>query len=155
MGAAISIMCQIHTFGAVMFVFGYNALEALSLWKLRSKITLLEQRLRSLCVLGSSFCMSVFVFTGWLFARLEDFGICCDDIYVDAVEGVLERFNMTHSLDNTSETYEYREHMIRKTYGQKILKDSAKELGLTIKKAEFWSEEMAGVFIIVSHFLVW
>lgn len=150
---AISISCQIHTFGAVMFVFGYNALEALSLKSLWKKLGPYERGIRTVCVIGSSCCMIGFVFSGWLFANLDRFGLCCDDIYIDSVEGVIKRFNL--SMDNTSSTYEYEVAQIRNRYGQKILSNSASHIGLTIKKAEFWAEELAGFFIIGSHFTIW
>merc|ERR1712083_174298 len=108
----------IHTFGAVMFVFGYNALEAYALKRLWAKLGDRERKVRSWCVIASVFCMVSFVLAGIVYSNLEKLGICCDDKYIDSVEGVMQRYHTI--VPNAS----LERDMVRKTYGHKMLKDS-------------------------------
>ena len=58
-------------------------------------------------------------------------------------------------MGNQTATDKVVELLIPKVYGPFVLKDSASGVALLIKKFEFWLEEFAGLFVILSHLLIW
>merc|ERR1712039_379689 len=126
------IACNIHNVGAVMSVAGYNIIELVCLQQLWTRLKDNERKLRALCVVGSSISMITFVLAGIVYGKSEDLGICCMDKYVDSVQGLAHAYGH----DFTNSTYDI--DMVHKLHGKFMLSDSAKELGLFIKKTEFW-----------------
>lgn len=146
------LACNVHTLGAVLFVAGYNAIEFITLRRLRLRLSKPELFWRFACVVASSGSMLCFALFGALYGRAEKLGICCGDKYEDSVTAFTNKFGVNASLGGELRVHE---HMVIQLFGKTVLVDSAKDAALLFKKIEFWSEEVAGMFILISHLLIW
>ncbi|CAJ1427325.1 unnamed protein product [Effrenium voratum] len=148
---ATKLACNVHSFGACLYVGGYNALEICTLRVLWYKLDRSERWLRSACVALGLFCTASFLIIGALYSSAAELGICC----VDKYEASVKAFEDVYHLDNRTGPGLVEEHLISKTYGPYVLVDSAYGLALLLKKLEFWFEEFSGLFVIMSHLLIW
>lgn len=149
---AIKLSCHVHTFGAVLFVLGYNVLEMLTLCELRRKLKRRERLLRIVCVVASTVFMICFALCGNLY------GTSSGD--TDQYENSWDKYQKSFNISNATTPHqkavnEITKGIVQKTYGKQVLVNSANGWPLKLKKAEFWSEELAGLFIIFSHFVIW
>merc|ERR1712032_306219 len=139
---AIRLICGTHNVGAFLFMCGYNVPEMWALKKLWLQLSNGERGMRGFCLVASTASILGFIVAGALYTS-DSF--CCKDEYQDAVTAFREQFEK----DTSSSA------IIEAIYGKKVLKNSASGTALMIKKVEFWSEELAGFFILVSHISIW
>ena len=92
-----------------------------------------------------------FFLCGTVYSYANELGLCCVDEWQKTAEAFQEQYHM----GNQSATDKVVELLIPKVYGPFVLKDSASGVALLIKKFEFWLEEFAGLFVILSHLLIW
>jgi len=148
---AIKVMCNVHTFGAVAFVGGYLIMEAYTLVLLRRHLGRLEKHLRWIVVAGGATCMLMFVVAGTLYTQADSLGICCNDDFW----GTAKAYREFYGIDGSSPEERSQIDLAKQIYGESVLWNTANETTLTLKKMEFWSETLSGVFIIASHALIW
>ncbi|OLP80323.1 Aquaporin-B [Symbiodinium microadriaticum] len=148
---AIKLACSVHSFGATLYVAGYNFLESCTLWILWDRLEHLERILRTICVVSGVLTTISFFMCGTVYSYATELGICC----VDQWENTTIAFEEKYHMGNESATDKVVDLLIPKVYGPFVLVNSADGLALLIKKFEFWLEELAGIFVVVSHLLIW
>mmetsp|Transcript_72318 Transcript_72318/g.172703 ORF Transcript_72318/g.172703 Transcript_72318/m.172703 type:complete len:347 (+) Transcript_72318:26-1066(+) len=148
---AIKLACSVHSFGATLYVAGYNFLESCTLWILWDRLEHLERILRTICVVCGVLTTISFFMCGTVYSYAQELGICC----VDQWENTTIAFEEKYHMGNESATDKVVDLLIPKVYGPFVLVNSADGLALLIKKFEFWLEELAGIFVVVSHLLIW
>lgn len=146
---ALTMVCSIHTFGAVVFVAGYLLLESWSLYKLWWKLTRPEREVRTACVIAGTVCITIFEIAGGLPNFID---LCCPDQYMATEDAMLP---MCGHVGHMNASCQVALDVLTRSYGNHVLIDSAHGAALTLKKIAFWSETGAGVFIVVSHLLIW
>ena len=148
---AIKLACSVHSFGATLYVAGYNALESCTVWILWDRLEPQERILRTACVVCGVLCTISFFLCGTVYSYANELGLCC----VDEWEKTADAFEALYHMGNQTATEKVVGLLIPKVYGPFVLKDSASGIALLVKKCEFWLEEFAGLFVILSHLLIW
>jgi len=148
---AIKLACSVHSFGAALYVAGYNFMESCTLWILWDRLERQERILRAICVVCGVLTTISFFLCGTVYSYAQELGICC----VDEWEKTLTAFEEKYHMGNESATDKVVDLLIPKVYGPFVLVNSASGPALLIKKFEFWLEEFAGIFVVVSHLLIW
>lgn len=140
----IKIACAVHTFGAVLFVAGYLIIEAYTLFVLKDRLKRkIEKMLRWAACICGMLCTVTFAAVGVLLTKVQDTW-CCRDKYKDIASALALMGKNNSDVD-----------LWRQVEGDNVLWDTATGNFLTLKKVGFWAEMMAGVFIVLSHFLIW
>merc|ERR1712129_149095 len=102
-------------------------------------------------VAGGATCMLFFVVAGALYSQADGLGICCNDDFLDTATAYSKYFG----INGSSPEQQSQLDLAQQDYGKSVLWDTAHGATLTLKKMEFWSETLSGVFIIASHLLIW
>lgn len=88
-------------------------------------------------------------------------GICCRDIYANSSVVFSKWFhmpNVTSADDQVIQSLtDWTGYLTNQQYVKdaKVLVESADDWGYVLKKTELWAEALCGVFVILSHMVIW
>jgi len=142
------IAVMFHIIGALMFVVGYTCLEIIAIVRLWAKLHPVERKLRLATMICSCISCMLFGCAGCLLSNTSVLGMCCKDVYVDAVQA--------YTNISGSKTVKWLQvDVIRRTYGRMVLMDTASGTVLGAKQVSFWFEWLACVCINANGYVIW
>jgi hypothetical protein len=139
----------IHGIGAVMMIGGYSIFELQCLLSKKAPMRGNERCIRWCLVLCTLFCGLCFGVIGATLANSEDLGICCMDVWrVPTIADIAKANGARHPGVAVK-------NMLARDDDRPRLFDTAHGMALNLKMLEYFMEVMSGIFMILSHWVIW